>query len=250
MKAALVVHEVGVAAEESLATMVREAQEAAQNGAALVVFPEAAVTGLVNNDDPAHDLPLGDTVPGRATEALAPVAEATGSHIAFGLLELVGRRLYDSAVLVGPDGCTVLHYRRMQPQWHGRSADPKVYCQGSRMTAAVTPLGTVAFVVCGDLFDDAIVRRVAALGPDYVLFPFARSFSNGSLDQERWDCQEQPGYIERARMTGATVLMANSLECPGVSEWPSFGGALAVARSGEVLARFPLGRRGVLYVEA
>jgi predicted amidohydrolase len=249
VRAALVVHEGGVPAEESLATMVREAHEAAGNAAALAVFPEAAVTGLVNNDDPAHDLALGDTVAGRATEALSAAAEAEGCHIAFGLLEREGRRLYDSAVLVGPDGHIALHYRRIQPQWHGRKADPEVYCQGSRTAAAATALGAVAFLVCGDLFDDTIVGRVASLTPDYVLVPFARNFSNGSLDQEPWDREEEPAYVERARMTGATVLMVNSLERAGLSEWPSFGGALAVARSGEVLARFPLGQRGTLYVE-
>jgi hypothetical protein len=39
-----------------------------------VVFPEAGLTGLINNDDPAHDLPLGREISGAVTDRLAPLA--------------------------------------------------------------------------------------------------------------------------------------------------------------------------------
>ena len=74
MRVALVVHETRPVVEENLRTMGDEAAEAAEAGAALVVFPEAVLTGLVNNDDPAHDLPLGQAVPGPATDALGALA--------------------------------------------------------------------------------------------------------------------------------------------------------------------------------
>jgi len=87
------------------------------------------------------------------------------------------------------------------------------------------------------------------LAPDYVLFPFSCDFSDGSFDQERWDREEEPAYAARAASLGCTILMVNGLEDPGVFEYPSYGGATVVSAAGEILARWPLGRTGILYVE-
>ena len=58
MKAALAVNKVTRDVPANLAGMEQLAEEAADAGADLVLFPEAALTGLINNDDPAHDLPV------------------------------------------------------------------------------------------------------------------------------------------------------------------------------------------------
>jgi N-carbamoylputrescine amidase len=224
-------------------TRVREAADA---GADLVLFPEAAPTGLINNDVPAHDLPLGQPIPGPATERLAALARERALCLATGLLEREGQCLYDSAVLLGPDGAIHLHYRRIQPQWHGRDADPAVYRQGEAIAVAATPLGRLAVLLCGDLFDDAIVARVRDAQPDVLLFPFARGFGDGSFDQGRWDREEEPAYAARAALAGCTTLMVNLLEDPELGECPSFGGAMVVSATGQVLARRPLGQPGIL----
>jgi predicted amidohydrolase len=56
-----------------------------------------------------------------------------------GLLERSGERLYDTAILIDPGGEIRLQHRRIQPQWHGRRADPRVYCEGSEITTCQTP---------------------------------------------------------------------------------------------------------------
>jgi N-carbamoylputrescine amidase len=229
--------------------MERAAHQAADAQAELVLFPEAAATGLINDDDPEHDLPLGQTIPGPVTDRLGLVAERRGIHIAVGILERSGGALYDSAVLLGPDGWVILTYRRIQPQWHGRDADPAVYRQGNAMEAARTRLGSLAFLICGDLFDDAIVARMREIAPSYVLFPFARCFSDGSFDQSAWDREEEPEYVARAALLGCATLMVNELGDPRLHDCPAFGGAWAVSAKGEVLARWPLGEPGVLLAE-
>jgi len=225
------------------------AGEAGAAGADLVLFGEAAPTGLINNDDPTHDLPLGDPIPGPVTERLAKCARRCGLYLATGLLERKGRSLYDSAVLLDPDGTLLFKYRRIQPQWHGRNADPGVYRQGDRVVKADTPIGSISVMLCGDIGDAAIVARVRQTHPDYLLFPFARNFNDGSFDQERWDREEEAWYVERAAAVGCTTLMVNMLYDPEQLEYPSFGGALAVSAAGDVLARWPLGKQGILYAQ-
>jgi N-carbamoylputrescine amidase len=249
MKSALVIHHVGSDHEANVAEMVSCAEQAAQAGAALVLFPEAALTGLINNGDPLHDLPLGQSVPGPLTERLAAISRQYGVYIGSGLLERDGNCLYDTAVLLNASGEIALKYRRIQPQWHGKNADPAVYRQGDGVTTVVTPFGRVGFLICGDLFDDGIVAELCALHPDYVLFPFARCFDSGAFDQDRWDTEEQAEYIRRASRLHCTVLMVNQLEDPSAFPHACFGGALIVSPTGDVVTRWPLGRDGILYAD-
>jgi N-carbamoylputrescine amidase len=241
-KSALVVNRVGPDLEANLRTILNMTDEAAHKGAELVVLPEAALTGLVNNDDPAHDLPLGQTIPGPVTQVLSDLSRERRIWLAIGLLERDGQKLYDTALLLTPGGEIALKYRRIHPGWHGRKADPGVYGHGVELPKVETPLGAFAFLICGDLFDDALVRRARDLEPDWLLFPYARSFDDDSHNQERWDREEKPQYVERVKRVGATALMTNYLGDDG-----SFGGAMVVSSAGSVIDCFPLGKQGILY---
>ena len=249
MKAALVVNRVLPAVDANLAAILNMANEAADEGAELVVFPEAAVTGLVNNDNPVHDLPLGQTIPGPITEALAELCRERRLWLAIGLLEREGGRLYDTAVLLTTDGEIGLKYRRIHPGWHGRRADESVYCRGTELMKTRTAIGTFAFLICGDLFDDGLVQRIRDLGPDWLLFPFARAFDDGSHSQGRWDREEKAQYQQRVKLVGVTTLMTNYLADERLDGDSSFGGAMVVSGDGFEIASFPLGKEGVLFVD-
>ena len=245
---ALLVNDVGHDQDENLAAIVALANEACDRGAQLLVLPEAALTGLVNDDNPAHDLPLGQTIPGPLTSALGALCAQRQVWLACGLLERAAGRLYDTAILLAPNGSIQLKYRRIQPQWHGISADPTVYGAGEDLPVAVTPFGTVACLICGDLFDDGVIARVRACAPDWLLMPFARCFNDGSWDQARWDHDEMPAYCQRIARSGCTTLMVNYLADRDL-DGGSFGGAAVVSGDGNVMAQYPLGVPGLLVVE-
>ena len=247
MNAALVINRVLPDINANLATILNMANEAADAGANLVVFPEAALTGLINNDEPSHDLPLGQPIPGPVTDVLAELACERRIWLAIGLLECDGGRLYDSAVLLTPDGEIGLKYRRIHPKWHGPNADTFVYCQGTELPKVETPFGAFAFLICGDLFDDELIQRLRDLRPDWLLFPFARRFRDRSYDQERWDREEKPEYAQRVKLAGITTLMTNYVADRDFSG--SFGGAMVVSSDGTVVDSFPLGEAGILMVD-
>jgi len=249
MRAALIVNRVGPDSSQNLADVLRLAAQAADRGAELLLFPEAALTGLINDDDPVHDLPLGRPIPGPVTVLLGNLARARRVWLAIGLLERDGDRLYDSALLLSPQGTVALQYRRIQPQWHGCGADPSVYGQGTDLAGTETPWGTVLFLICGDLFDDGIVARARSLQPRWLLFPFARGAAGGGRDQQRWDRDEMPSYLEQVRRVGAAALMVNYLAGDDLPDDASFGGAWAVHAHGSIAASLPLGRAGMLLVD-
>jgi len=247
MKAALAVHRLTHDLDADLASILAMANQAAEAGADLVLFPEAALTGLINNDDPSHDLPLGQPIPGPITDALAALAHKRHLYLALGLLEREGQTLYDSAVLLTPQGDIGLKYRRLQPQWHGKNADPAVYRQGQQLEKVETPLGSFAFLICGDLFADDVVARLRDLRPDWLLFPFARCFDEDCRHQERWEREEKQQYLDRVRLAGVTTLMSNCLA--DVSLGGSFGGAMVVRPDGTIAASLPLGCPGLLLTD-
>lgn len=248
MLAALVALPVEARPEENLARMILEANAAADAGAALVVFPEASLTGLVNTNDPRHDHPLGVAIPGGATDALGEVARRRGLHLAVGLIEREADRLYDAAVLLGPAGDILLHYRRVHPGWHGRNADPAIYCEGDRIARVETELGAFAFLVCGDLFDDAVVERVRRLRVDWVLVPMWRCFTGSVGGAERWEREEAGTYAARVALVGTPVLLVNAFAAPDLLGG-AFGGAWAYDRDGCVRSELPAGRAGMLLAD-
>jgi predicted amidohydrolase len=247
MRAALIVNEVTANPARNLARIVSAVEEAASQGAELALLPEMAVTGFIHSVDPGHDLPLGTPVPGAVTRRLGDVAQRLGLYLAIGLLERAGGALYDSGVLLSPEGPIALRYRRLHPRWHGWGADPAVYRQGTTLRSSDTPLGRFAFLICGDLFDDCIVVRARDLRPDWLLCPYARCFSDGSRSQRRWERRELPHYLAQVQRVKCTTLMVNY--CSGRDLDSYFGGAMVISGSGELLAHLPLGEPGALVVD-
>ncbi len=248
MNVALLVNQVGPDPTVNLARIVAMVYQACDQGARLIVLPEAAHTGLVNCDDPMYDLPQGQPVPGPLTKALGRLCLRCAVWLECGVLEREDDRLYDTALLIASDGQIHLKYRRIQPHWHGRTADPLVYGQGEQIPVTETPFGRIACLICGDLFDDSVVSRVYTIKPDWLLWPNARCFSDGSHDQMRWDRDEMPIIRERVALAGCTTLMTNYLAGLEVNGG-GFGGAEVIAGDGRRLAHYPLGTPGMLVVE-
>lgn len=245
MRAALVVFKLSPNRGENVAKILHAVEECGRVD--LIVFPEAALTGLVNRDVPEEDLRLGVEITSPEICELRHAASEKRTNIALGFLERDGNTLYDAAVLIDRCGKIALHYRRITPGWHGPDADPEVYREGETLPVADTDLGRVAFLICGDLFEDALVHRVRDRGVDLLLYPFSRCFASGLWDEEAWRA-ERAHYVRRAVRTGATVLMVNTLGCREL-DGGTFGGALAVSRTGEILAELPPGKEGILIAD-
>lgn len=256
MRVSLAVNRVTQDVHSNLESIICMIQFAAQKNADLVLLPEAALTGLINRDDPGSDLPLGEPIPGRVTARLAGAARESGIFVGLGLLERAGERLYDSALLFDSDGRLALGYRRVSPGWHGPDADAAVYGEGGGLHAADTSLGRITFLICGDLFT-VKPSEVAELSPDWLLVPYARCSDDPEYGQVRWETGEEPHYVARVAELGVTSFMTNYLaasdicrgmcgECRGGAH----GGAMAVSAEGSILAKKPLGEEGLLVVDA
>jgi predicted amidohydrolase len=87
----------------NLAAIRTKLREAASHGARLIIFPECILSGYCFQSVVEARL-SAEPLPGPATETLAADCRELNVFAIFGLLELEGDRLFNSAALVGPQG--------------------------------------------------------------------------------------------------------------------------------------------------
>jgi len=245
MKAALISNLVGADFAANERRIVNLANRAADMGAELVVFPEAAATDLVNTGCPEHDLAVAEEVPGARSREWQRLAKTRGVWFAAGLLEREDGRIYDAGLVFSPDGELVLKYRRNHPGWHGPHDDPAIYREGVEIPVIETGFGRLGMLICGDLWDERILSRLREAAPDCLLYLMARSLAENvnELDFER---DELPAYRALWSRTGARVLAVNL--CGQEPDAP-IGGAWFASQDGRLLASLPMRREGILTVE-
>ncbi|MEU9844926.1 carbon-nitrogen hydrolase family protein [Actinomadura sp. NPDC048032] len=157
---------------EAMAAAVRA--EAAGRPTDLVVFPELATTGYLppdGDDDFRRRLAAAaDTIPGRTTEALGRAARETGTHVIVGLAERGGgEELYNTLLLIGPDGETIGAHRKV----HLWDQEPKYFSSGHRFDVLDTGLGRVGLSVCHDSRFPEATRRQVVAGAELLVCVFA-----------------------------------------------------------------------------
>src|SRR3954452_10485621 len=211
---------------------------AAAEGFRLIVLPECLDLGWT--DPSARDLAV--PIPGSHTDRLARAARQHRVFVVAGLVERAGDRLYNAAVLLGPDGRLLLHHRKINEL----DIALDLYAVGDRLGVAETELGTVGLAICADNFSDslAVGHVLARMGAQLILSPSA-----WAVDADHDNARVPYGklwldaYTELARLYDVTVVGVSNIGWLTGGPWKGrkcIGGSLAVGPTG-VLARGPYG---------
>jgi predicted amidohydrolase len=212
---------------------------AAARGCAAVVLPECLDLGWT--DPSARD--LAQPVPGATSARLAGAAVAHSVYVVAGLTERAGDRLYNAAVLIGPDGRILLKHRKINEL----DIAHDVYAIGDSLGVAHTPLGTIAINVCADNFPDTLVfaHAQARMGAQMLLSPAAWAVDADHSDEtDRYGSLWETGYTSVARLFGMAVVGVSNVGAITSGPWAGrkcIGCSLAVAPGGQILARGPYG---------
>ncbi|NTY60054.1 nitrilase-related carbon-nitrogen hydrolase [Mycolicibacterium sphagni] len=142
-------------------------EEAAANGARLIVLPEAALSGYIYADR-AQFLPYMDTVPGKGTEAIAAICAKHDCYVAVGIAEIdpATDLTYNTGALVGPRGY-IGKYRK-----NGLNPSDIMWFTPGNTGYPVfdTELGTICMIIC---YDDTYwepARLPAIKGADLIAY--------------------------------------------------------------------------------
>jgi N-carbamoylputrescine amidase len=131
----------------------------------------------------------------------------------------------------------------MSKGWHDPKLVDSIYCEGESIDVYDADFGKVCFLICGDLFEDELAKKVSDLQVDYLLFPFARSFYDGQSNLNRWKDEVFAEYIKQIKLTGTTTLATNYIDTY------CFGGAFVVSEKGEILYQNDLMKEGIFFVD-
>jgi predicted amidohydrolase len=143
-------------------------KEAAANGAALALLPEAMNLGWTHPScrDQADPIPGGESY-----RALSESARSHRIHVCAGLVERDGSRVFNSAVIIDRQGNLLLLHRKLNELIIGHD----YYEQGDRLNVCHTELGTLGLMICADGFahDRVLTRALGYMGAEVVLSPSA-----------------------------------------------------------------------------
>lgn len=208
--------------EGNLGACVTQLDRAAAAGSDLVVFPECALSGYMLSDEQSARN-CADRIPGRLTGTLGAACQRMGLHCVVGMLETEGSTLYNTAVLIGPEGVI------------GRYRKSHIACIGvDRFTAPGnesyevfdTPVGRIGLQICYDWRFPEITRVLALEGAEMIIHP-----TNSPVP-----AREIAEYITRARASENAVFFVTANRCGSESGTAFFGWSQIVD---------PLGRRVV-----
>ena len=153
--------------DANLARIDAAATDAHAAGAVLAVAPEAAVTGYAF-DSRDEALAVARRAGVVAADRLADVAARTGMAIICGTLEAVGDEVFNTALILSPDGARHV-YRKLHLPYLG--AD-RFVTPGPDAPAVVTLGGMrVGVLICYDLRFPEAARICALEGADLIALP-------------------------------------------------------------------------------
>jgi nitrilase len=250
--------------ERALASM----EEAAREGASLLVFPEAYVPGyptwiwrLRPGGDGALSGELHARLRANAVDLtrgdLRPIQEAAAAHgatIVLGINEIdsafSGTTLYNTVVVIGPDGALLNRHRKLMPT----NPERMVWGMGdaSGLRVVDTPLGRLGALICWENYMP--LARYALYAQDIDIY-VAPTWDNG----EGWHATMRHIAKEAGCWVIGTATAMQGKDLPESfperdklyepEEWINDGDAIVVKPMGAIAAG-PLNRvKGILYAE-
>jgi len=179
--------------------------QAAKYGVRLLIFPEVSVQGYLTQRGDAKSPEVmaqleyyreeAEPVPGPTTERIGQLAAEYNMTIQIGMAERneVGTVLYNSAVVVGPEGVIGV-YRKV----HNYTEIP-IFRPGNRFSVFDTPIGRIGPFICADLNFPECLRALAIQGASILTMTTAWPME--SDDSER----DYLGHIYEVQLEAAAV---------------------------------------------
>lgn len=209
--------------------------EAATAGARLIVFPECAATGYCfTSADEARE--YAQPIPGPITEAVHGSCRQHDCYVVFGMLESDGDRIFNAAVLVGPEG-VIGSYRKIHLPYLGID----MFTDYGDRPFEVHSAGDlkVGMLICYDASFPEATRCLALAGADVVVLP--TNWPPGS------ECVAQSAIRTRANENGIYFAAVNRV---GTERgFPFIGMSSICAPNGDVLAAPAGAEEEIIYAD-
>ena len=169
---------------------------AAQQKANLVVLGETVPTVKVKQ----KLAEIAELIPGPTTGYFGELARENNLHIVLSLYERAGHLIYNTAVLLGPDGRLIGKYRKvcLPPSEVANGIAP-----GSDYPVFDTKIGKIGMMICYDGFFPEVARELSNHGAEIIVWPV-------------WGCNP---LLARARACENHVYLVSSCYMESKEGW-------------------------------
>jgi nitrilase len=253
---------------KTIAVACHSIEEAARAGASLLVFPEAYIPGYptwIWRLRPGGDMKLSNEIHARLRANavdldrgdLRPLQDAAAEHrvtVVVGVNEIdsrfSGTTLFNSVVVIGPDGTLLNRHRKLMPT----NPERMVWGMGdaSGLRVVDTPAGRLGSLICWESYMP--LARYALYAQSIEIY-IAPTWDSG----ENWLCSMRHIAREGGCWVISTATALQGADIPDdfperdrlftPEEWINDGGAVVVAPSGAIAAGPLVRQRGILYAE-
>lgn len=215
--------------------MIDKLRETTTAGAALTIFPECAVTGYCF-DSLEEGMVYGESIPGPSVDRMISACQEMNCYSIFGMLESDAGRLFNAAVLVGPDGF-IGSYRKVHLPYLGID---RFTTYGDRPFEVFQMQGMkVGMLICYDVGFPEAARTLALQGADLVVLP--TNWPPGA------ECMAEHSIPSRAMENSIYFAAVNRV---GTEQGFRFIGRSSICGpSGEVLSKANHSNPEILYAE-
>ncbi len=162
-------------------------EEAGRQKADLLVLPETLTYAYRG----ATPVASAEPVPGPSCEIFAEQAHKHGLHIVFGLFEREKNLVYNTSVLIGPDGKIIGKYRKVVLPTGEVEAGVTA---GREYPVFPTRIGKIGMMICYDGFFPEVARELTNNGAEIIAWPV-------------WGCNPD---IARSRAAENHVVLVSS----------------------------------------
>lgn len=149
--------------EANLKRAAEVAAEAAKQEADFICLPELFPTGWA----PKQLANLAEPIPGYIADKLSKIAEENNMHLVASIPEKSGGKIYNTAVLIGPNGNLLAKYRKM----HLFLEESTCITHGGDYAVADTKFGKIGLMICYDAVFPEVARQLALKGAEVVFMP-------------------------------------------------------------------------------
>jgi len=193
----------------------------------LLLAGEMYLTGYMARDSFAH---LAEPLDGPTVKAVQKIAAEHGTHVVFGMpeRETETRKLYNTSVLVAPDG-KVASYRKVYPANFGPFEEGLYFGRGDGLTLVDTKLGRIGLLICYDAFFPELAKAYALQGVDLIAIISASPATSKPFFDRILPARaiENAVYVLYANLVGAELNVVFQ------------GGTQAIGPRGEDLGKAP-----------
>ncbi|TFY95111.1 hydratase [Pseudomonas nabeulensis] len=193
--------------QSNLDTSLSLSLQAVNNGANLIVLPELANTGyLFSNRQEAFQ--HAESIPdGPSLRAWMDFARDRQVYLVAGLAEREGMQLFDTAVLLGPDGL-IGKYRKAH-LWNKE----KLWFSPGNLGFPVfeTPIGRIGLLICWDIWFPEVPRILTQQGADIICSLNNWVWTPPPLFDEAGKCMASYLTMTAAHVNNVFIAAANRI---------------------------------------